>query len=99
VVNHAIDGRGRRHWVLEDLVPLREHQIARDDDRLSLVLVQAPQFTFEEQVARALVSDTSLTTVELTDGEAAALWRDSRVVKERLDSHEIDELLAGLEVA
>ena len=50
-----------------------------------------------QAIRRSLVSDTSLTTVELTDVEAAALWRECRVRRERLDSDEIDELLAGLE--
>ncbi len=50
-----------------------------------------------QAIRRSLVSDTSLTTVELTDVEAAALWRESRVRREHLDSDEIDELLAGLE--
>ena len=36
-MHEAIDGRGRRHLVPKDPIPLREDQIARDEDRASLV--------------------------------------------------------------
>ena len=32
MVNHAIDGRGGGHRILEDLIPLREDQVAGDQD-------------------------------------------------------------------
>ncbi len=37
MVNQAVDRRHGRHWVFEDLVPLREHQVGGDDDRLLLI--------------------------------------------------------------
>jgi hypothetical protein len=37
MMHDAVDGRSRRHWVFEDAIPLREQEVARDDDRLPLV--------------------------------------------------------------
>src|ERR1039457_2453946 len=37
VVNQTVDRGHGRHWVFEDLVPLREHQVGGDDDRLLLI--------------------------------------------------------------
>src|SRR5919198_243869 len=37
VVNEAVDGRGSRERILEDPLPLTEHEIARDQDRTPLV--------------------------------------------------------------
>src|SRR3954471_1192399 len=37
VVDDAVDGGGGGHRILEDPVPLAEHQIARDDHRASFV--------------------------------------------------------------
>ncbi len=36
-MHQAIDRRGRRHLIAEDPIPLREDQIARDEDRAALV--------------------------------------------------------------
>ena len=37
VMHQAIDRRGRRHLIAEDPIPVREDQIARDEDGASLV--------------------------------------------------------------
>ena len=37
VMHEAIDGRGRRHLIAEDPIPLREDQIAGDEDGAALV--------------------------------------------------------------
>ena len=37
VVYEPVDRRGRRHGVLEDLLPFRKRQIAREDDAASFV--------------------------------------------------------------
>lgn len=37
MLNDAVDGGRGRHAVLEDLIPLREHQIRRDQNALSVL--------------------------------------------------------------
>lgn len=37
VVHDPVDGGGRGHRILEDLIPLREHQVRCDHDALALV--------------------------------------------------------------